>query len=241
MLKRATDTLLSAVGLIVLAPVFALIALWIKADSPGPVFYRGLRVGRFGRPFRIFKFRSMVHNAESIGPPNVAGDDTRVSRVGRLLRQTKLDELPQLISVLLGDMTLVGPRPELRMYVDMYTEEEERILEIKPGITDWASLVHYDQYVAFGKSDDPDKVYLDNIRPLKIRLQLYYLEHNSLPSDLRIIVYTILKLLLRNEWVPSEVKGLVDQFRRANAEDALPEDSSVTPNAGGEERTVGAT
>jgi lipopolysaccharide/colanic/teichoic acid biosynthesis glycosyltransferase len=173
----------------------------------------------------------MVHNAEGIGPPNVAGGDPRVTRVGRLLRQTKLDELPQLISVLLGDMTLVGPRPELQVYVDMYTDEEKGILDLKPGITDWASLVHYDQYVDFGKSNDPDKVYLDHIRPLKIRLQLYYLDHNSLQSDLKIIVYTVLKLLMRNKWIPSDVKPLVDQFRHTNAEQILPEDPFLTHQA----------
>src|SRR5687767_5464030 len=140
MLKRVFDVICALAALVVLSPVLLGLALTIRMSSPGPVFYRGVRVGLHGRPFRIFKFRSMVINADQLGGASTADGDPRITSIGRLLRKTKLDELPQLLNVLAGDMSFVGPRPEVQQYVDMYTEEEKAILTVRPGITDWASL-----------------------------------------------------------------------------------------------------
>ena len=141
MLKRLLDIGISSIALAVFSPLFLIIALLIKLDSPGPVFYRGVRVGRFGRPFRMFKFRTMVQDADKIGPPSTAADDPRITRVGRWLRRFNIDELPQFIDVLLGNMSLVGPRPDLPELIELYTEEERKVLlSVRPGITDWATL-----------------------------------------------------------------------------------------------------
>ena len=135
--KRAFDVVLSLVGLVLLSPLLAALGVGIKLNSPGPVFYRGLRAGRHGTPFRIFKFRSMVVNAEKIGGPSSSADDPRITRVGDLLRRYKLDELPQLLNVVKGEMSLVGPRPEVVQEVLLYTDEEKRLLDVRPGMTDW--------------------------------------------------------------------------------------------------------
>jgi len=186
-----------------------IIALIIVVSSPGGVFFRGIRVGRNGKPFRIFKFRSMVENAEGNGKWNVSEDDPRVTKIGRFLRKTKLDEFPQLINVFIGDMSLVGPRPELQYYVDMYTEEEKRILENKPGITDWASVFNFDQYIGFTDSEDPDQYYLHQVRPIKLKLQLYYCDHHSLGDDLRVLFFTVYKVITRSKRIPKAIKQVV--------------------------------
>ena len=191
MLKRTFDILCASATLLVLAPALVAVAIAIKVNSPGPVFYRGLRVGRGGVPFRIFKFRSMVVNAETIGGPSSADDDPRINGIGRVLRKTKLDELPQLLNVLIGDMSLVGPRPEVKHYVDMYTEEEKEILTVRPGITDWASLWNPDEGAVLAGSDDPERDYLEKIRPQKLKWQLEYVRRRSFWIDLRIIAQTI--------------------------------------------------
>src|SRR5207245_2498410 len=139
-MKRSFDLIFSLLGLIVLAPVFAAVAVAIKIESAGPVFYRGVRAGRYGKAFRIFKFRTMVEDADKIGGPSSSADDPRITRVGNFLRRYKLDELPQLLNVLRGEMSLVGPRPEVLQEVLLYTEEEKRLLEVRRGITDWASI-----------------------------------------------------------------------------------------------------
>ena len=138
--------------------------------------------------------------------------DDRITKVGHFLRNTKLDELPQLINVLKGDMSFVGPRPELQYYVDMYTEEEKRILDLKPGITDWASIVNFDQFVAFTESDDPDELYLNKIRPLKLKLQLYYRDHNGFWSDIYCILWTIYKVIRRTPNLPKDIKNVIGEY-----------------------------
>jgi lipopolysaccharide/colanic/teichoic acid biosynthesis glycosyltransferase len=212
-MKRTVDIVLSSLGLVCLAPLFLVIAALIKLESSGAVFYRGVRIGRYGRPFRIFKFRSMIADTEHCGPPNVSAIDPRVTRVGAFLRKTKLDELPQLINVVRGDMSIVGPRPELQQYVDLYSDEEKAILQLKPGITDWASITHFDQYIDFTKGDDPDKVYLEQIRPTKLQLQMLYLRNHSMGIDLKIVLWTVLKMVLRNDWLPRDIRPFVEARR----------------------------
>lgn len=211
-MKRLFDIVFSVLGLIIISPVFILLSLIIVLDSRGGVFFRGVRVGQYGKDFKIFKFRSMVKDAEGKGKWNVGDNDKRITRFGHFLRKSKLDELPQLINVLIGDMSLVGPRPELRYYVEMYIEREKKILKMKPGITDWASVTHFKQFVSFTKSDDPDKEYVERIRPLKLELQLYYYEHRSLGMDIRIIVFTVSKMIFRNLNLPKDIQEVITQF-----------------------------
>ena len=179
------------------SPILLTIAILIKKEDGGPVFYRGIRVGRFGKPFRIFKFRTMVVNAERLGGPSTADDDPRVTKMGKFIRKFKLDELPQLINVLKGEMSVVGPRPEVQMYVDMFTEEEKAILSVRPGITDWASIWNPDEGAILAGSPDPEKTYMEKIRPEKIRLQLKYVEEKSLWVDLKIILETLVTVFKR--------------------------------------------
>jgi lipopolysaccharide/colanic/teichoic acid biosynthesis glycosyltransferase len=189
--KRALDVGIAATGLGVLALPMAAAAIAIKLDSPGPVFYRGERVGLHGRIFRIFKFRSMrVHRG---GPDTTSLRDDRITRVGHFIRRYKIDELPQLINVLLGQMSLVGPRPEVQSFVDMYTEKEEAILAVRPGITDWSSIKFHNEgeIVANSGYADPDQAYLELIRPEKLRLQLKYVREQSLTVDFKILWSTI--------------------------------------------------
>lgn len=190
--KRVFDLTASALGLVILAPLLLTVAAWIRLESRGPVFYRGQRVGRGGRPFRIFKFRTMVVNAEAIGGSSTADDDPRITRVGRWLRKRKLDELSQLINVLRGEMSLVGPRPEVPQYVALMTpEQRSQILSVRPGMTDWASLWDIDEGALLAGSEDPERVYLERIRPQKIQLQLEYVRRRSMLVDLSIIVRTL--------------------------------------------------
>ena len=186
---------MSFFGFVVVSPVLLAIAILIKKEDGGPVFFRGVRVGRFGKPFRIFKFRTMVLNAEKLGGPSTADDDPRITRVGKFVRKFKLDELPQLINVLKGEMSIVGPRPEVQMYVDMFTEEEKAILSVRPGITDWASIWNPDEGAILAGSPDPEKTYMEKIRPEKIRLQLKYVRKRSFWNDLKIIAETIITIL----------------------------------------------
>lgn len=199
--KRIFDIIASGVGLIVLSPLMLIIAYLIKKEDGGPVFYRGVRVGKYGKPFRIYKFRTMVVDAEKIGGPSTADDDPRITRVGKILRKYKLDELPQLINVLKGEMSIVGPRPEVQFYVDMFTEEEKDILSVKPGITDWASLWNPDEGAILAGSPDPEKTYMEKIRPTKIRLQLKYVKERSFWIDLKIIALTILTVITKKRFV----------------------------------------
>jgi len=203
-IKRVFDISFSLVGLIMLSPLFFLIAYLIKREDGGPVFYRGVRIGQFGKPFRIYKFRTMVVDAEKIGGPSTADDDPRITKIGKFIRKYKLDELPQLINVLKGEMSIVGPRPEVPFYVDMFTEEEKRILDVKPGITDWASLWNPDEGAILAGSSDPEKTYMGKIRPIKIKLQLKYVEERSFLTDLKIIFLTVLTVLTKKRYVKFE-------------------------------------
>lgn len=197
MIKRLFDLVFSSVALVVGGPVLLFVAVLIKLDSLGPVFFRGVRVGRRGRPFRIFKFRSMVVNAEMRGGPSAADDDSRITRVGRFLRKHKLDELPQVINVFKGEMSIVGPRPEVPQYVALFTEAERAILSVRPGITDWATLWNHDEGAMLAGNPDPERLYLQKIRPEKIRLQLAYLQRRSFMVDLAIVARTISTLVFR--------------------------------------------
>lgn len=196
MLKRACDLVGATLGLALLWPLFFCIALLIRLDSPGPILYRGIRTGRFGRPFRIVKFRTMVVDAERLGGGSTAHDDPRVTRVGRFLRDHKLDELPQLWNVLVGDMSLVGPRPELPQYTAQYSDEEREILSMRPGITDIASI----EFIHLGEilgNDNPDLIYETRVRPVKNALRVQYVRTQSIGGDFVLIMRTLAKLIAR--------------------------------------------
>ena len=196
-MKRLFDMAVSLIGLIVLSPVFVMIAVAIKLESSGPVFYRGWRVGLQGKPFQIYKFRSMVQDADKTGVTSTSGTDSRVTRMGHVIRKFKLDEFSQLINVLVGDMSLVGPRPEVQKFVDLYTEEEKEILTLRPGITDWASIRFHNEGEIIEASGitDADEAYAKLIRPDKLRLQLKYLREHNLWIDIKILVCTVLTIL----------------------------------------------
>lgn len=187
---RFFDLLFSFLGLIVLLPFFLLAALLITADSRGGVFYCQTRVGKNGKDFRLCKFRTMASGSDKKGLITVGAKDSRITRVGYFLRKYKLDELPQLINVLKGEMSLVGPRPEVRKYVEMYTEEQRKVLSVVPGITDYASIEYVDENRILGEAEDPDKAYVEKIVPDKIRYNMRYIEHKSVGEYFKIIFLT---------------------------------------------------
>ena len=189
--KRLFDFSLATLGLVILSPVLAVTAIAIKWGSRGPVLYKGGRVGREGRAFKILKFRTMVANAEALGGSSTPEDDPRVTAVGRVLRRTKLDELPQLWNVLVGDMSIVGPRPQVQWAVDRYTPEERLVLSVRPGITDNASLRFANEGEILKGSTDPDRDYMEKIHPEKMRLSLEYVRSRSFGTDLAIIARTV--------------------------------------------------
>ncbi len=194
-LKRFFDAVCSGIGLICLSPVFIFLSIWIKLDSRGPVFYRQVRVGRDNKDFRLFKFRSMRPDSDKLGLITVGGHDPRVTRSGYYIRKYKLDELPQLINVFIGDMSLVGPRPEVRKYVNLYSKEQQRILTVKPGITSLASIRYSNENEILAGAADPDKCYVEVVMPDKLRIDLEYIDNPSLLKDVGIILKTILKIL----------------------------------------------
>ena len=197
MAKRLLDIFVSFFGLLLLSPLLLVLAVWIKLDSKGPVFYRGIRIGKDGKVFKMFKFRTMVENAEEIGGPSTAADDSRLTKIGNFLKKYQFDEIPQLINVLRGEMSLVGPRPEVKIYVDMMTDEERKvILSIKPGMTDLASLWNFHESEILKGAADPEKAYMEKIRPKKIQLQLEYVKNHSFMLDLKIIFKTILRIFI---------------------------------------------
>lgn len=210
-LKRMMDIAGSAIGLVVLSPVLLVVATAIKLDSPGPVLFRQERVGRGGRPFRILKFRSMVADAERLGTALTSRGDRRITRVGAFLRKTKLDELPQLVNVLVGDMSLVGPRPEVPAYVAFYTPEQfSTVLSVRPGITDYASILFRDESALLDGSRDVVEVYRTEILPIKLAYYEAYCRHVRLVDDVRIIAATVSLLLFKH--VPS-VLGIDHELR----------------------------
>jgi lipopolysaccharide/colanic/teichoic acid biosynthesis glycosyltransferase len=190
LVKRVFDLLASLCALVVLSPLLALLALLIKQHDGGPVFYAGRRVGKDGKPFGMYKFRSMVLNADTIGGSSTPDDDPRVTPIGRVLRRYKLDELPQFLNVLRGEMSIVGPRPQVQWAVDLYTPEEREVLSVKPGITDFASVRFPNEGEILRGSTDPDKDYMEKIHPEKMRLNLQYVRTRSLLTDLRLIAET---------------------------------------------------
>ncbi|UJB34192.1 sugar transferase [Chromobacterium sp. Beijing] len=197
MLKHGFDIVAAGLGLAALALPLLAVALWVKLDSPGPVFFRQVRVGRNGTLFRIHKFRTMQVDTERHGQLTV-GADARVTGAGRLLRKTKLDELPQLIDVLFGDMSLVGPRPEVPKYVAHYPDEvRDIVLSVRPGITDWASIKMIDENEILGRAEDPERAYIEQVLPEKLAYYVRYAESHSLAEDIRIIVATLMKIVSR--------------------------------------------
>lgn len=189
---RAVDVAVAAAGLVLLAPVLAVVALAVRLSSPGPVLFAQERVGLHGRRFRILKFRTMVAGAERRGGQLTVGGDPRITRVGAVLRATKLDELPQLWNVVRGDMRLVGPRPEVPRYVERYTPQQRRLLAVRPGITDPASLAFRDESRLLEAAEDPERLYVEQILPRKLAINADYLERRTLASDLRLVVSTLL-------------------------------------------------
>ena len=189
-MKRLFDVVASGFGLVVLSPLFLVLAIWIKCDSKGPVFYRQVRVGFKNKDFRIFKFRSMRVGADKGSLVTIGGHDPRVTRSGYFIRKFKFDELPQLINVFLGDMSLVGPRPEVRHYVDYWTPEQMHVLDVRPGITDPASIKFRNENELMEKADDPEKYYIEVIMQEKIKLYLEYVEKHSFWYDFGLILKT---------------------------------------------------
>jgi len=190
-MKRLVDISISLAALLALSPLMLVIAAVIKATSAGPAFFRQERIGRNFSPFRIYKFRTMVRNADSMGRLLTCGADPRMTRVGRLLRKSKLDELPQLLNVLKGDMSLVGPRPEVGKYVDLFPHEFRELLRVRPGITDLASLKYSNEAALLARYPNPEQVYVERILPDKIRLAKEYLERSSVLFDLNLIARTL--------------------------------------------------
>lgn len=189
-MKRLFDLIASGLGLICLSPIFLIVAIWIKCDSKGPVFYRQVRVGRYNRDFRIFKFRSMRVGSDKGSLVTIGGRDPRVTRSGYFIRKFKIDELPQLINVFTGDMSLVGPRPEVRHYVNYWTPEQMHVLDVRPGITDPASIKFRNENELLEQAEDPEKYYIEVVMQEKLKLYLDYVQHASFFYDLKLIFQT---------------------------------------------------
>ncbi len=189
-MKRIFDIVASGLGLIILSPLFLILAIWIKLDSKGPVFYRQVRVGKKNKDFRIFKFRSMRVGSDKGSLVTIGGHDPRITRSGYFIRKFKFDELPQLINVLIGDMSLVGPRPEVRHYVNYWTQEQMHVLDVRPGITDPASIKFRNENELMEKAEEPEKYYIEVIMQEKLRLYLEYVNKHSFWGDIRLILKT---------------------------------------------------
>ncbi len=219
MIKRGFDFIFSAIGIIITSPVFILTSIWIKMDSKGPIFYRGVRVGRDVKLFNIFKFRSMVIDQEGSGVTSTSSNDSRITSSGHFIRKWKLDELAQLLNVLKGDMSLVGPRPEVQEFVNLYTEEEKSLLKLRPGITDWASIWNSDEGGVLEGAIDADAVYMEVIRPVKLELQLYYHATRTFYKDIKILFFTVYKVI-NGSFVPAEISSFpgFDELRQQAVE-----------------------
>jgi len=197
--KRCFDLIFSILGLLVTCPALFAIALVIKLDSKGPAFFKQERVGRYGRIFKIYKFRTMVHKADKLGKQITIGEDNRITRVGRFIRKYKIDELPQLINVLKGEMSFVGPRPEVIKYVEKYTNYQRQVLMTKPGITDYASIEFRNESELLGQSSNPEEMYISEIMPRKIDLNMRYIRDMSIATDIKLIFQTLMKIASRQE------------------------------------------
>lgn len=196
-MKRTCDIILSAIGLLCLSPLLLLVALWVKLDSPGLVFYRQVRVGRNNQDFRIYKFRSMYTDSDKRGLITIGGRDPRVTHAGYYIRKFKLDELPQLINVLVGDMSFVGPRPEVRKYVNLYTPEQMHVLDVRPGITDAASIKYRNENDILATQPEPERYYIEVIMQDKLRINLDYVANHTIRGDLRLILNTFLAIIIK--------------------------------------------
>lgn len=196
-MKRFFDIIASGLGLIALSPLFAILAVWIKSDSKGPVFYRQIRVGRNNKDFRLYKFRSMRPDSDKLGLITIGGHDPRVTRSGYYIRKYKLDEFPQLINVFLGDMSLVGPRPEVRKYVDKYSSEQLRVLDVRPGITSLASIRYRNENEILAAAEDPEKAYVEHVMPDKLAIDIEYVKNANLWSDIKLIFSTFREIITK--------------------------------------------
>ncbi|MFI5203090.1 MAG: sugar transferase [Flavobacteriales bacterium] len=194
-MKRAFDIIMSFLGLVILSPFFIIFSLLVLFSGKGGIFFSQTRVGQYGKDFLLYKFRSMRPNAEKSGQLTIGSRDPRVTRTGYFLRRTKMDELPQLFNVLMGDMSFVGPRPEVRKYVDLYTKEQQKVLLVRPGITDKASLEYFEESDLLAASNDPEATYIKDIMPKKLSINLKYLENKGLLSDMGIILRTLGRVL----------------------------------------------
>ncbi len=193
--KRIFDFFFSLIGLVFLSPLFILIGILIKFDSSGPIFFRQERIGLNGKKFRMYKFRTMAGDAEKKGMQITVGKDSRINRIGHYLRKFNLDELPQLINVLKGEMSIVGPRPEVPNYVELYTKEQKRVLSVKPGMTDYASLDFRKEDDLLGRTSDPEDFYIKEVLPKKLKLNLRYMEDQSFWLDMKLIFRTIGRII----------------------------------------------
>lgn len=200
-MKRLFDLVLSIWGILVLLPVFIIIAILIKLDSDGDIIFKQIRVTKDGKKFKIFKFRTMKSDTEKQGQITI-GADNRITVIGKFLRKTKLDEMPQLLNIVMGDMSFVGPRPEVPKYVDLYTDEQKEILKVRAGITDYASIYFSDESEILGKQKNPEKYYIEKIMPYKISLNKKYIAESGILTDIKIIFLTIFKImgLLKNKY-----------------------------------------
>lgn len=194
-MKRIFDITASFIGLIIVSPFFILIAIAIITESKGGIFYKQVRVGKNNSDFKLIKFRTMRPNSDKLGLLTVGGRDPRVTRVGYYLRKYKLDELPQLLNVFLGDMSLVGPRPEVRKYVELYNQEQKKVLMVKPGITDYASILYSNENELLAKSENPETLYIKEIMPHKLKLNMEYINNPGLITDFKIILKTVAKIV----------------------------------------------
>lgn len=194
-IKRFFDLFVSLIAIIVLSPFFILIALLIKIGSTGPVLFKQTRIGRNELSFEIYKFRTMVVDAEKLGTQITIGKDPRITKIGHFLRKTKLDELPQLFNVLKGEMSFVGPRPEVPKYTKLYSEQQRLVFTVRPGITDYASIKYRDENELLGNVENPEKVYIEEIMPDKLHLNIEYIQRRSLLEDIKIIFLTVMKIM----------------------------------------------
>lgn len=216
--KRFLDILFSSLLIIIASPILIIFIILVSVTSKGGPFFVAPRAGKGGKPFKIIKFRSMRVDSEGNGKWNVGDRDPRITKIGHFLRKSKIDELPQLFNVFLGQMSFVGPRPEFVHYVALYSSKEMPILENKPGITDWASIVNSKQFEAFTNAEDPDWCYLHEIRPLKLDLQLYYHDHCSIGEDIKILWWTFIRLIFRVKKYPKAIQKIVDDYDKMREE-----------------------
>jgi lipopolysaccharide/colanic/teichoic acid biosynthesis glycosyltransferase len=204
MVKRLLDFIFASVGLVVFAPLFVIVGFLIKLDSPGPIFYRGNRTGKNGEPFKMYKFRTMVANADQMGSALTRSEDPRITWVGRILRKWKIDELPQLLNILRGEMSVVGPRPESPDYVAHYTVEQRQVLQVKPGMTGPTQVRFRHEETLLSQCTNLEEDYIEKIMPQKLAIDLEYIENQSLVLDMKLIIQTLLCLFKPDEFTQSE-------------------------------------